>query len=218
MKISFLSAICVASMLMGTAVSASTITSLVGDKDTLGYPGQSYPSGYPVADASDPAGFDVYTGEATTVRNWVHNFVLPDGEKIVSASLAIMTGELEDGGGVEGDATHDGADYDDTLTLDGVDYANAFDDVTTYSGLYPQLTTFDLTGWLDTLSDGVLNVTLNPRAGNKPDYIAVDWAELTIETVPDTDIGPAAVPLPASALLLLGGVGAIGGLRRRKKG
>lgn len=206
----------------GGAVQAATVTSLVGDKDVFGLDtdGDGFPNSRPGATSpGDPAGFDVYMGgEATKVRNWTHQFVLPVGETIVSAMLTIMTGEMEDGGGTEGTSTHDGSAVDDTLTLDGTEYAGAFDTVTGYfPDIYPQESVFDLTGWIPSLYDGTLNVILNPSAGSIKDYIAVDWAELTIVTeAPTTDAAP--VPLPASALLLMGGMGGMAALRRRKRG
>lgn len=57
-------------------------------------------------------------------------------------------------------------------------------------------------------SAGVFNFLVDPKQGGGLSHVNVYGIE---------DVAPAPVPLPASALLLLGGVGGLAALRRRKK-
>lgn len=65
-------------------------------------------------------------------------------------------------------------------------------------------------GWaaFQVSSAGVFNFLVDPKQGGGLSHVNVYGVE---------DVAPAPVPLPASALLLLGGVGGLAALRRRKK-
>lgn len=210
-----------AAALSATSVSAATVTSLVGDRDSFGT-GADLSSqlttsqvGAGVQEADDPAGFDDWNpGEVS----WAHEFSL-NGEYIISAQLEISTFDLEDDGDGDG---RGGEPFDTTLFLDGREVTGAFDDVSTVDGtsttlLSRNVTFFDLGAeFFPLLEDGLLQVILNPYAGAQKDHIAIDYASLKIVTSatrPDQPV--AAVPLPLSGVLLLSSVLGLGVFRRR---
>ncbi|MEM6375890.1 MAG: VPLPA-CTERM sorting domain-containing protein, partial [Pseudomonadota bacterium] len=91
----------------------------------------------------------------------------------------------------------------------------AFDDVFTIDGdgntqFTPNVSVFDLAAFLPSLADGTINVTVDPAGGTRKDSIAIDYAELVVHTTP--------IPLPASSLLLLAGLGGLAAMRRRNLG
>lgn len=203
----------VAFFLAATA-DAGIIVSLAGDKDSFG-------TGKPDGSTVSVNEINVIGGEDGDFDRWnlasflwTHTFVLPAGESIVSASLKVSTLDMEDNG--EGDGAG-GAPFDDLLFLDGVELIGAFDDVFTgpansNTQIVPNVTMFDLTGFIGSLSDGMLVVRIDPNGGSRHDAIAVDYGELTIVT-------RSSAPEPASsslAILLLGSLG-LAAIRRRRR-
>lgn len=203
-----------------SSVSAATITSQVGDRDSFGtgididspVTAQEVANG--THEASDPAGFDKWNPGKTT---WTHSYTF-NGETITGATLEISTLDLEDNGGCDGS----GPDFcDTTLFLDGKELIGAFDDVFTNDPpagsphLLRNVTFFNLGAeFFPLLEDGMLQVILNPYAGIKGDHIAIDYAALNIFTsASEPDV--AAVPLPLGGVLLLTGLLGLGALRRR---
>jgi hypothetical protein len=183
---------------------AGLIVSLAGDKDSFGT-GKPDGSTVSVNEILAPGGEDGdFDRWALSSFSWVHSFLVPAGESIVGATLRIASLDMEDNG--EGDGMG-GAPFDDLLFLDGSEFPGAFDDVFTGPAnadtqITPNVTVFDLLPFLSLLSDGSLQVLVNPLGGTLGDAIAIDYAELTIVTE------SSAAPEPATAgLLVLGLLG-----------
>lgn len=204
------------STMAGSAASAASVTSLFGDKDSFGT-GKAQDATISINEvrASTASAAD---GDTDAFRkgvfSWMHEFDL-GGADILSATLTISTFHLED---YFGSADPTGP-YDTLLFIDDVEYAGAFDDV----GTFPpgtvdtqnrrNVTTFNLdSAFLAALADGKLKVAMNSAGTDRPDYFAIDYAELNIVTADDV----ATVPLPAALAFLLSGIASIGLIARRK--
>jgi len=201
-----------------TDVRAYEIINLVGDKDNIGTD-IPYATGVTRADWNAFAHRDPGDGDTDmdtclwckqNLFSWQHDFDLPAGSVIRSATLTIATFDLEDGGAADGR----GAGPADTLLfLNGIEVPKAFDDTYTPDGfpIRSQLTDFNLSPeFLGLLKGGALNVLMNSNGGTWWDCIAIDYAELKI--VYDNNPG---TPEPATMFLL--GIGIIGlaGLKKR---
>lgn len=182
-------------------VFGATVSSLAGDRDSFG---TGLPDGSTVsvlqitAPGGEDGDFDQWS---LALHGWTHTFDLA-GETIVSAFLTLATLDVEDNG--EGDG-QGGGPFDTILLVDGNEVAGAFDDVftpvaTAQSQIVPNITVFDLTGFLDSLVDGTLDVLVNSFAGTNPDFISIDYAELRIVT------RAVSVPEPATVWLSLLGI------------
>lgn len=197
---------------LATGASAAVITNLAGDKDSFGT-GKALGSTVSVAEinATTPGvgdgDFDQWSLDLFT---WTHAFDLT-GQTIVEAMLTVVTLDMEDNGAGDG---RGGAPFDDLLSIDGTDIPGAFDNVFTPDAtgtmqIAPNVTIFDLGAYIAQLSDGSATFVLNPLGGSDKDAIAVDYAELRLET----RMTP--VPLPAGLPLLLVGLGGFALFKRR---
>lgn len=191
---------------------AATVVSLVGDEDCFGTNKavcstvsvseiRSQPK-FPEDGDTDRFGLTLFTFD--------HVFDLPAGE-IVSVRLEFATFDMEDAGAGDGLG---GGPFDDLLFIDGTEIAAAFDEVYSPDGtaatqLPVNLSTFALSAPLiPAVADGRVSVVIDPIGGSRWDLLAVDYARLTIEVAP--------IPSPASLVLLVSGVGALGLCRRRR--
>ncbi len=212
--IKFSTAFAAAALALGTSVipaNAAVLTLLAGDQDSYGTDkplGSTVSAGEVInapLDAADGTAFDRW-GLDTMVWSYAYTLGI---EPIISISLAVATLDLEDAGAGDGLG---GAPYDDLLFVDGINVPGAFDtnfvpDST--DQLTSALTFFDLTAFASQFTDGAVSFELDTRGGTLKDWIALDYAELTIET------GISPVPVPAGLPLLALGLGGLVLLRRK---
>lgn len=205
--------ICISVFLASNAY-ALTISSLYGDIDSFGT-GVASGSAVRIVDfthESDDGLTDLW--DPTSLFNWGFNFSPFVSGTITSATLTIVTIDMEDNG--QGDGLG-GEPYDDKLFLDGIELVGAFDEVYTsdaniYSYISPNVSVFNLdSSYFTSFNDGILNVQLNSYGGTNKDFIAIDYALLTV----NGDIEP--VPEPASMLLFGTGIVGLAGSRLRRK-
>ena len=191
-------------------LNADLITSLAGDKDSLGTGvpvGDAVAAGYAVTEVEDGTAFDQ---RKIGLAEWTHNYTVPFNEQIISASLTLLTFDIEDNGAGDGMG---GAPFDDRLYLDGVEVIGAFDDVFTADGtsalpIAANWLTFNLyPSFYPLMQDGTLTVRL-ADLGVVGDHFWIDFSELKINTAP--------VPEPISMLLFGTGLVGIGGYIRKK--
>ncbi len=196
-------------------VDALTITSLVGDMDSFG---TGADPGEPVRLADlqhDPEDGDMDMNSdlwgQKSLFSWTHEFDIPADLIITSATLTIVTFDVEDAGAGDGKG---GEPYDTLLFLDNEEIPGAFDDtyspdVDRYTPGMPNTTVFELTSdlfWL--LEDGALDVLMDSYGGISQDCIAIDYAILDVE---------AAVPEPATFFLLCSGLIGLAVLGKKHK-
>lgn len=157
-----------------------TIISLAGDKDSFG---SEKPLGSTVsvneifADSTD-APFDTW---CSANFQWTQSYEVPG--TIINATLTIPSLDVEDNGAGDGLG---GAPFDDKLFIDGVEVLNAFDDVYTPDGnantqLPTNVSVFNLdSSFFGNLSDGTVQISVDPLGGSSGDCIALDYAELEL--------------------------------------
>jgi hypothetical protein len=183
---------------------AATITSLAGDKDCFGKNAVTCNTAavLDIVHEADDGSFDLWSSGSFT---WSHSFSLPAGTQITQVVLKIVTLDLEDNGAGDGAG---GAPFDDKLFIDGIEVLGAFDTTFTPDGnastqLPVNTTVFNLAPtFFPLLADGNVNIQLLSTGGSRADAIAVDFAELTIDTEKTDDMEK--VPEPSSVFGLLG--------------
>ena len=191
MKLSRFAAVFAACFVAGGA-SASIVTDLIGDKDGLGL-GLTDGDGFRYTDvgSGDGDGTDVWRLSDYT---YSHTYSLAGLGALTSASLEIAAGGI--GFSAVASVLVNGT-LVGTLT-DGDDVGPAYN--------YYFVDMIDLASVLGSL-DGADSVTIDVVLSG--DGWALDYSELTVTGT------SAAVPLPASLALMLGGLGALGVARRR---
>ncbi|MDH3638618.1 MAG: VPLPA-CTERM sorting domain-containing protein [Gammaproteobacteria bacterium] len=190
-----------AAALAGGAASAATITSLVGDID--GFGGQTTPNavgadtgfGFNNRTGSDPVFTDVWLfeqqgGVAGSPVEYSHSYSLAAGQSVVSATLIIMESGMSDERG-PWDVLVNGT------VVGNIPVGGA--DLESLSVLY----VFNVIA--DLLTGGNESISLVYQDTADEGY-AIDYSLLSVETV----------PLPASLPLLVGALGGLGLLRRRR--
>jgi hypothetical protein len=186
---------------------AITITSIAGDKDCFGT-GSNTCNTLAVANIVHEAtdqDFDLFTSKTF---QWLHTYSFPASASITSAILKIVSLDIEDNGAGDGLG---GLPYDDRLFIDDVEVSGAFDNVFTPDGnaftLIPvNVTVFNLNStFFSLLGDGNAAIRLNSFGGTRPDGIAIDYAELEIQTVSEPQ-PPKSIPEPSNIL----GLGLVG--------
>jgi hypothetical protein len=177
-------------LLLQLNADAAIIVSLAGDKDSFG---TGLPLGDPVIPNNmvhDPEDGD-FDQRRTSLTTWRHEYTLPEGHVIVGATLTVVSIDIEDGGACDGGGS---AACDDRLFLNGVEVPGAFDDTFTpdlsSSGFIPPNTTVITLGpaFFPLLSDGIVDIVVDPRGGTTTDHIWLDYAELKIETSGEEEI------------------------------
>lgn len=144
---------------------AQTLVSLVGDKDNFGYGGSANPPCvfYNNAVGSLPTGdgavFDQEQSQNNQTKSWTHNFTLPTGATITSATLQVREYFSENNLS--------------TISLDGVTSSFTPNGFAPCSGP-PKIQVFNVAP--ASLTDGQLNVIMLENTDN----ITLDYSELTI--------------------------------------
>ncbi|TRT43200.1 MAG: PEP-CTERM sorting domain-containing protein [Microcystis aeruginosa Ma_QC_C_20070703_M131] len=99
------------------------------------------------------------------------------------------------------------------LYIDGIEVSGAFDDVSPSDGnaftqLPVNVTIFNLNSlFFSSLADGNVNIALNSFGGTRADAIAIDYAELEIQTISEP---LTSVPEPSTILgIVTLGLGAL---------
>jgi hypothetical protein len=196
------------SLFLGAA-NAATITSIAGDKDCFGTGSNicNTIAVFNIVQGTNDIDFDFFTFKTF---QWSHNYSLPASSSITSAVLKIVTFDLEDNGAGDG---FGGIPFDDRLFIDGIEVSGAFDDVSTPDGnaftpLPVNVTIFNLNSlFFSSLADGNVNIALNSFGGTRADAIAIDYAELEIQTISEP---LTSVPEPSTILgIVTLGLGAL---------
>lgn len=163
--------------LSAAAAAQCDVVSLAGDKDTFGT-GKPLGATSSVAEMVGEGSF--FDDHRSGVFAWTHTFTPP--VQPTAMTLTVSTIDVEDDGAGDGLG---GAPYDTRLFVDGDEVPGAFDDVFTIDGngffqFTPNVVVFDLTPWVSSAADGVIEIVLNSNAGSKNDAIAIDFAELVV--------------------------------------
>lgn len=169
-----------------SSVEALTLTSLVGDMDSFG---TGVTPGDPVR-LNDfqrtPEDGDMDMEPANwhdqSIFSWQHNFGLSSASIITGAQLTIVTIGIQD--------AQPSGNFNTQLYLDGIEFLGAFDEVDNenWFGVFtpPHVSVFDFTTeFLPLLVDGSLDVMINSDGGLLHDCIAIDYAILEVEVIPE---------------------------------
>ncbi|MBB4022207.1 MULTISPECIES: hypothetical protein [Actibacterium] len=190
------------------AAASATVVDMIGDQDFADGTAPLWVTDFEAASAGDPAPFNIFVGSDPFRTfgsvEYSHAFSLNSAAP-VSASIEI------------GIFDHDSPAFNPVDTLD-IYFDGILQDDTVWrgaSGALPSAVTVR-SMFVDPalLSDGLLEVGIFAVATGDRRFrgngIGVDFSKLTINT--------AAVPLPAGAPLLIGALGLLGFVRKRRRG
>ncbi|MFD2611223.1 hypothetical protein [Paenibacillus gansuensis] len=136
--------------------------SLVGDEDNFG----RQTCCWDVTHEPDDGDFDIWN---TAPKSWTHKVFVPQGAQITYAALTIRSFNVQDGG----------TSYDLKLYADGVEIADAFDQVYNQTAA---ITVFQLsTDVISQLKDHELKVVMTNASSAPQDSFAVDYSKLEVK-------------------------------------
>lgn len=196
---------------LANSAGAITLIDLEGDKDCFGSNKELCNTLYfGEINGTGESGLNFDTWNLNQLV-WDHDFVLPEDTIITGAKLTLSTFDVEDNGAGNGLG---GEPYDPKLFIDGIEFANAFDQVfTPDEGAQKPINTivFDFDQLLlNELLDGEINIVVNPLGGSRKDAIAIDYAELEITFTQNEESSSVPEPPNFLGLLAIGAIGAFG--------